>query len=108
MHKLAREFWQRGIPAQGRYVKEPVTFDEDGMPTHIPSGKGIMLKRILVAAAFMAIGYAIYKQRKQGSFFNKKAHGFLGKSLIGGGLATLGATAPATPALPMLPVIPAL
>ena len=67
-----------------------------------------MAKRLLVAAAFIALGIVIYKQRKQGSFFNKKAHGFLGKSLIGGGLATLGATAPATPALPMLPMIPAL
>jgi glyoxylase-like metal-dependent hydrolase (beta-lactamase superfamily II) len=108
LHKLSRDFWQRGIPAQGRYVKEPVTFNEDGVPTHIPSGKGIMLKRILVAAAFLAIGYAVYKQRKQGSFFNRKASGLLGKTLIGGSLATLGATAPATPALPMLPIIPAL
>ncbi len=108
LRKLARDFWQRGIPAQGRYVKEPATFDENGVPTHIPAGKGIMLKRLLVAAAFLAIGYAIYKQRRQGGFFSKKASSYLGKALISGGMATLGATAPATPALPMLPVIPAL
>jgi len=108
LHKLARNFWQRGIPAQGRYVKEPATFDEDGVPTHIPPARGIMLKRLAVAAGLLAIGILLYRERKTGSFFNRKASGLLGKSLIGGSLATLGATAPATPALPNLPMIPAL
>ena len=108
LHKLTRRFWQLGIPAQGRYVKEAATFDEDGVPTHIPPERGIMLKRLAIAAALLAIGILVYRERKRGSFFNRQASGFLGKSLISGSLATLGATAPATPALPALPIIPAL
>jgi glyoxylase-like metal-dependent hydrolase (beta-lactamase superfamily II) len=108
LHKLAKEFWQRGIPAKGRYVKEAATFDEDGMPTHIPSPKGYMAVRLLGAAALLAIGYMLYKNRGAGSFFNRKVSGKLGKTLMTGSLEMLGASAPASSALPSLPVIPAI
>ena len=109
LHKLAREFWQRGMPASGRYVKEAAEFNEDGVPIHIPKLKGTMWKKVAVAAALFAIGYLIAKQKKG-------AKGFLHKTLLGhlsgtfklGALGALGATAAASPALPTIPVIPAL
>lgn len=75
LHKLAREFWQRGIPATGRYVKEAATFNTDGVPTHIPKAKGTMLKKIAIAAALFAIGYILSRQRKH-------ANGFVQKKLM--------------------------
>ena len=108
LHKLAKDFWKWGIPAQGRYVKEAVTFDTDGMPTHIPSGKGIMLKRIAIAAGIFAVGYLVMRYKKQHSGLKAKAIGQLGKHIMGSSYAALGATAPATAALPAIPLIPAL
>lgn len=108
LHKLAREFWQRGIPAQGRYVKEPARFDENGVPTYIPEPKGTMAVRLLGAAALLIIGYLIYKQRKQGGFVQKKLTEKLGKTLMAGSMEVLGASAPASAAAPGLPVIPAI
>jgi glyoxylase-like metal-dependent hydrolase (beta-lactamase superfamily II) len=108
LHKLAREFWQRGIPAKGRYVKEAATFNDDGVPTHIPPNRGYMAVRLLTAAAFLVVGYMIYKKRSQGSFFSKKLSGSLGKKLMGGSLPALGASAPASAALPTIPLIPAI
>ncbi|HUQ97730.1 MAG TPA: MBL fold metallo-hydrolase, partial [Chitinophagaceae bacterium] len=63
LHKLVREFWQRGIPASGRYVKEAAQFDENGIPTSIPAPRGNMAVRVLGAVALLAIGYLVYKQR---------------------------------------------
>lgn len=108
LHKLTREFWKWGIPATGRYVKEPATFDENGIPTHIPPNRGTMLKKVAVAAALLTIGYLLLKQRKNLTGINKRITDKLGKSLVTGSLATLGATAPASPALPTVPLIPAI
>ncbi len=108
LHKLSRDFWKWGIPATGRYVKEAAVFDEDGMPTHIPAPKGIMLKRIAVAAALMTLGYIIYSQRKKTTGWHKKITEGLGKRLMETSLGALGAVAPATAAAPAIPLIPAL
>ena len=35
LHRLAREFDQIAVPAQGRYVAEPAQADQNG-PTHVP------------------------------------------------------------------------
>jgi glyoxylase-like metal-dependent hydrolase (beta-lactamase superfamily II) len=108
LHKLSRDFWKWGIPATGRYVKEAVVFDKDGIPTHIPAPKGIMLKRIAVAAGLLALGYIIYKQRHKTTGWKKKITEGLGKRLMETSMGALGAVAPATAAAPAIPLIPAL
>jgi hypothetical protein len=108
LHKLAREFWKWGIPATGRYVKEAATFDENGVPVHIPSPKGTMLKKIAVAAALFAIGYILSKQRKKASGITKLAMGKLGSSLKSSAMGAIGAAAPASAAMPNIPLIPAI
>ena len=108
LHKLAREFWKRGIPASGRYVKEAATFNEDGLPTRIPSPKGTMLKKIAVAAALFAIGYMLSKQRKKTTGISRLLTGKLSSALKSSAAGALGATAPASPAIPSIPIIPAL
>jgi hypothetical protein len=105
---LVREFWKWGIPAQGRYVKEAAVFDEDGVPTHIPSPKGVMLKRIAIAAGLFAIGLVVMRYRKQQSGLKGKIIDKIGKHFITSSYAALGATAPAIPAAPAIPLIPAI
>lgn len=108
LHKLSREFWKWGIPATGRYVKEAAVFNKDGVPTHIPAAKGIMLKRIAIAAGLFALGYIVMQYRKKHQGLHGKAADRLGKHLMGSSYAALGATAPATAAAPAIPLIPAL
>ncbi|HEX2609249.1 MAG TPA: MBL fold metallo-hydrolase [Flavisolibacter sp.] len=108
LHKLARNFWQQGIPASGRYVKEAAEFDENGIPVHIPSDKGVMIKKVLVAAALVTLGFLLYKQRKSVGGLKGKLSESLGKKLMGSSLGVLGASAPVSPAIPSIPVIPAL
>jgi glyoxylase-like metal-dependent hydrolase (beta-lactamase superfamily II) len=109
LHKLARDFWKWGIPASGRYVKEPALFDVDGKPTFIPKARGTMLKKIAVAAALFAIGYVLSRQRTHArGMFQKKLIDKLSSGLKSSAMGALGATAPATPALPSIPLIPAL
>ncbi|MGZ5287391.1 MAG: MBL fold metallo-hydrolase, partial [Flavisolibacter sp.] len=71
LHKLSREFWRLGMPASGRYVKEPAEFDENGIPVHIPKHSGNMIKKIAFAAALFALGYLIHKQQKKSKGLNK-------------------------------------
>ncbi len=108
LHRLVKHFWRVAIPATGRYVEEAATFNKDGVPTYIPKPKGTMLKKIAVAAAFLAVAYIVSKQRKKATGLEKKLLGHLGGSLKLTALGALGATAPASPALPNLPLIPAL
>jgi glyoxylase-like metal-dependent hydrolase (beta-lactamase superfamily II) len=108
LHKLVREFWKWGIPAQGRYVKEAAIFNEDGVPVHIPAHRGVMLKRIAIAAGLMAIGILFMRYRKQQGGLAGKAMGIVGKQILASSYAALGATAPATPAAPAIPLIPAI
>lgn len=108
LHKLSRNFWKLGMPATGRYVKEAASFDEDGMPVHIPSPKGVMIKKLLAAAALFALGYMIYRQRKKSAGLTKKLTEKLGSSLMSSSLGVLGASAAASPAVPSIPVVPAI
>lgn len=108
LHKLSKTFWQRGMPAAGRYVKEPAQFDENGIPVHIPKARGYFLKRILTAAALFGIGYLIYKQRNKSAGLQKLLLGKLGGSFKTSAIAALGATAAASPAVPSIPLIPAI
>jgi glyoxylase-like metal-dependent hydrolase (beta-lactamase superfamily II) len=108
LHKLTREFWKWGMPAAGRYVKEPAQFNDDGVPTHIPKARGHMWKRVAVAAGLFVLGYMIYKQRKNTTGLNRKVTEKLGRTLMGSTLGALGAAAPVSPAVPNLPLIPAL
>ena len=89
LHKLSREFWKWGIPATGRYVKEAATFDENGVPTHIPAPKGTMLKKIAVAAALFAIAYIVSKQKKKSVGLQKKLVSSIGSSLNTAALGTI-------------------
>jgi glyoxylase-like metal-dependent hydrolase (beta-lactamase superfamily II) len=108
LHKLVREFWKWGIPAQGRYVKEAAVFDEHGVPTHIPKPRGVMLKRIAVAAGMLAVGILIMRYGKQQKGLTRKALNMIGGHFKAGSYAALGATAPATAAAPAIPLIPAI
>ena len=108
LHKLSREFWKKGMPAAGRYVKEAATFNQDGVPTHIPSTTGTMWKKLAVAAALFTIGYLITRERKNTSGIKKLMAGQLGSILKTSSLGALGATAAASPAMPSIPLIPAL
>ena len=109
LHKLAKEFWKTGIPATGRYVKDTAEFNEDGLPTHIPNRKGIMLKKIAVAATLFAIGYIISRQKKNvNGVISKKIVDQIGSTLKGTAFGVLGATAPASPAAPGIPMIPSV
>lgn len=108
LNHLARSFWQKGMPAKGRYVKEPALFDEHGVATYVPPPRGYFAARLITAAALLTIGYLLYRKGKKGNFIERKASEKLGRTLMGGSLQALGASAPATAALPALPVIPAL
>lgn len=108
LHKLVRQFWKWGLPAQGRYVKEAARFDVNGVPTYIPSSKGIMLKRIVVAAGLMAVGLLMLRYRRQQKGLKGKLLDAFGKQLLSTSYAALGATAPAIPAAPAIPLIPAI
>lgn len=108
LHKLVKEFWKWGIPAQGRYVKEAAVFNEDGVPTHIPPLRGAMLKRIAIAAGLLALGYAVLQYRKKQGGWKGKVIGQVGKRLMTSSYAALVATAPVMPAAPAIPLIPAI
>jgi glyoxylase-like metal-dependent hydrolase (beta-lactamase superfamily II) len=108
LHKLVRAFWKWGIPAKGRYVKEAAIFNEHGVPTHIPAPKGVMMKRIAIAAGLMVLGYLVMRYRKQQRGLVGKVFDKVGKQLMASSYAALGATAPASPALPAIPLIPAV
>ena len=108
LHKLVREFWKWGIPAQGRYVKEAAVFDVDGVPTYIPASKGVMLKRIAIAAGLLAVGLVIKHYRKKQTGWKGKVFDKIGKHFMSSSYAALGATAPAIPAAPSIPLIPAI
>ena len=71
LHKLARNFWQIGMPASGRYVKERALFDEEG-PTYIPPAHntGLYIK-LGVALGLIAIGIVLYSKKNKKSFKEK-------------------------------------
>lgn len=65
LHKLARQFWQLGMPGKGRYVSEPALFNDEG-PTYIPPKRATyLLIKIMAATAIVAVVYVLSKQRKK-------------------------------------------
>jgi LPXTG-motif cell wall-anchored protein len=72
LHKLSKEFWQKGMPAKGRYVKEPALFNEDGVTYIPPARTNYTLLAIIGATALVGIGYFLYKRK----------HKSLGKALM--------------------------
>lgn len=65
LHKLARQFWQLGMPDKGRYVKEPAQFGDNG-PTYIPPSRTNVALISAVAAAVLAFtGFVLYKRKQR-------------------------------------------
>jgi glyoxylase-like metal-dependent hydrolase (beta-lactamase superfamily II) len=66
LHKLVREFWQLGMPNDGRYVREPALFNEDGV-TYIPPNH--MNRSFLAAVGLttlaIATGIFLYLRRRR-------------------------------------------
>jgi hypothetical protein len=84
LHKLARQFWQLGMPDKGRYVSEPALFDDKG-PTYVPprASNNIAIK-IIAATVLVAVGYALYRKKQK----------TLGKALMTSSIALLGIKLP--------------
>ena len=84
LHKLAREFWQLGIPSHGRYVSEPALFNDEG-PTYVPPRKiNYMVIKIVAATTLAVVGYMLYKKKNKA----------LGKALMSGSVSLLGIKLP--------------
>ncbi len=73
LHKLARQFWQLGIPEKGRYVKEPALFNEEGVTYVPPARTNYTLLGIVGATALIALGFVLYKRKQK----------TLGKAIMG-------------------------
>jgi glyoxylase-like metal-dependent hydrolase (beta-lactamase superfamily II) len=84
LHKLARQFWQLGMPDKGRYVSEPALFDDKG-PTYVPprASNNIAIK-IIAATVLVAVGYTLYRKKQK----------TLGKALMTSSIALLGIKLP--------------
>ena len=65
LHKLARRFWELGIPAKGRYVKEPALFNEDGVIYIPPKRNEYRFLKIVGATALIAVGFWLYQKRQK-------------------------------------------
>jgi glyoxylase-like metal-dependent hydrolase (beta-lactamase superfamily II) len=71
LHKLAREFWQLGMPKKGRYVKEPALFNNDG-PTYVPPARvNYPLISIVAVTALAIVGLILYNKNKKSSLLDK-------------------------------------
>jgi glyoxylase-like metal-dependent hydrolase (beta-lactamase superfamily II) len=69
LNRLAKDFWELGIPENGRYVHEPALANEDGV-TYVPPTRYdyTMMAAIGISAFVVALGFALYKRKKK-SFF---------------------------------------
>lgn len=84
LHKLARRFWQLGMPDKGRYVSEPALFNDEG-PTYVPpKTPNYTLLKIVAATVLVVIGYSLYKKKQRS----------LGKALMASSLGVLGWNGP--------------
>jgi len=65
LHKLTREFWQKVMPDDGRYVKEPALFNEDGV-AYLPPNRmnRYFLAAVGVTAFAVVIEIMLYRKRK--------------------------------------------
>lgn len=84
LHKLAKHFWQLGMPESGRYVSEPALFDDQG-PTYVPpKANNHMLLKVVAATAIVVIGFALYRKKQK----------TLGRALMTSAVALLGVKLP--------------
>jgi glyoxylase-like metal-dependent hydrolase (beta-lactamase superfamily II) len=65
LNRLAKDFWELGIPAHGRYVREPALANEDGI-TYVPPTRYSygMMAAIGISAFAIALGLVLYKRKK--------------------------------------------
>ena len=84
LHKLARKFWELGMPASGRYVKEPALFNDEGVTYIPPAQQNYKLIAIVGAAALLALSLVLYqkKQKKTSKALIGSSLKLLGKSLL--------------------------
>ncbi|HZF63316.1 MAG TPA: MBL fold metallo-hydrolase [Chitinophagaceae bacterium] len=80
LHRLAKKFWELGMPEKGRYVKEPALFNEDGVTYVPPARRRYFVVRIAAATTMLAVGYYLYTRKKQRK---------LGKAIMGSSLTAL-------------------
>lgn len=76
LHKLAREFWQLAMPVNGRYVKEPALFNDEGVSYTPPVQKNYRLVTLVGATVLIVAGILLYKNKQK-----KLGKAFLGTSL---------------------------
>lgn len=76
LHKLASEFWKLAMPANGRYVKEPALFNDEGVTYVPPVQKNYMLMTVVGATVLIAAGILLYKSKQK-----KLGKAFIGSSL---------------------------
>jgi glyoxylase-like metal-dependent hydrolase (beta-lactamase superfamily II) len=71
LNRLAKDFWEQGIPAHGRYVHEPALANEDGI-TYVPPTRYdyTLMAAIGISAFAIALGIVLYMRKKK-SFLNK-------------------------------------
>jgi glyoxylase-like metal-dependent hydrolase (beta-lactamase superfamily II) len=65
LHKLARRFWQLGMPNKGRYVNEPALFNDEG-PTYVPPKlPNNLLLKIVAVTTVVIVGYLLLKRKNR-------------------------------------------
>lgn len=72
LHKMAREFWQLGMPESGRYVKEPALFNDEG-PTYVPPRlTNYKLLAILGISALVIAGLIVLNKQQKKPIWKRK------------------------------------
>jgi glyoxylase-like metal-dependent hydrolase (beta-lactamase superfamily II) len=65
LHKMSREFWHMGMPENGRYVKEPALFNDDG-PTYVPPKRpNYLLWQVLAVTVVIVAGIVVLSNQKK-------------------------------------------
>ncbi|MBW3623960.1 MAG: MBL fold metallo-hydrolase [Armatimonadetes bacterium] len=65
LQTLAYDFLRIGLPARGRYVREPAIADENGIE-FVPSAAGPPIPKIVAGLALAAAGYALWSRMRRG------------------------------------------
>lgn len=70
LNKLTREFWDRAMPEEGRYVNEPALTNEDGVTYTPPARPNYGLAAIVgMGALAIALGFYWYKKKQQEAYY---------------------------------------
>jgi glyoxylase-like metal-dependent hydrolase (beta-lactamase superfamily II) len=65
LHKLARKFWELAMPTNGRYVKEPALFNEEGVTYIPPANNKMLVIKLVSATVLIAAGVYLYKNKQK-------------------------------------------